>query len=37
MKKGKVNILIVIATLFAVSGVAVYLTQHATYKKKLNS
>lgn len=37
MKKGKANVLIVLATLFAVSGAAIYLTQHMEYKKKLNS
>lgn len=37
MKKGKANVLIVVATLFAVAGVAIYLKQHADYKKKLNS
>lgn len=37
MKKGKANVLIVIATLFAVTGVAIYLKQNMEFKKKLNS
>jgi hypothetical protein len=34
--KGKANVLIVVATLFAVAGAAIYLKKRTDYKKQLN-